>query len=98
MATKRTRLAAWNLGSGLLFTTLTMATGLLATPRIIQWLGKERFGLARMLLEVFGYLSLLEMGLGGSLGSVLARALAGNDRRALQGALAAGLRVYFFTT
>jgi O-antigen/teichoic acid export membrane protein len=98
MTTIRTRMAAWNLATGLLFTALTMVTGLLATPWLIQWLGKEPFGDARMLVEIFGYLTLLELGLGGGLGPVLARALASGDKKALRGALSAGMRVYLIAT
>ena len=94
MATPRTRLAAWHLASSLLFTALTMVTGLLATPLLVQWLGKGPYGVARMTVEVFGYRTLLEVGLGGGLGPVLARALARDDRAALRGAFSAGLRVY----
>ena len=98
MSSPRSRLAVWNFASGLLFTALTMVTGLFATPLLIQWLGKERYGLSRMIVEVFGYLALLELGLGGGLGAVLARALAADDRPALRGALSAGLRVYLGAT
>ena len=97
MATPRTRLAAWHLASSLLFTALTMVTGLLATPLLVQWLGKGPYGVARMIVEVFGYLTLLELGLGGGLGSVLARApwrattAPGPPRP-----FSSGLRVYFF--
>jgi O-antigen/teichoic acid export membrane protein len=98
MATTRTRLAAWNVVTNLLLTILTLGTGLLATPWLIRWLGVNQAGDARMMVEMFGYLALLELGLGGGLGPILARAFGRGDERALRGAFSAGLRVYFVTT
>ena len=98
MATTRTRLAALNVVTNLLLTILTLVTGLLATPWLIRWLGVEPAGDARMIVEMFGYLALLELGLGGGLGPILARAFGRGDERALRGAFSAGLRVYFVTT
>jgi O-antigen/teichoic acid export membrane protein len=98
MAGMRTRLAALNVVTNLLLTILTLITGLLATPWLIEWLGKDRFGDSRMMVELFGYLALLELGLGGGLGPILARALGRGDPHALRRTLAAGLRIYLATT
>jgi O-antigen/teichoic acid export membrane protein len=98
MAGTRTRLAALNVVTNLLLTALTLATGLLATPWLIEWLGKDRFGDSRMMVELFGYLALIELGLGGGLGPILARALGRGDSLALRRTLSAGLGIYAATT
>ena len=87
----RSRLAAWNLGTLVLFTATTAALGLMTARPLVRWLGEERYGAARMVVEAQGYLSLLELGIGGALGPLLARE-ADDDGRAR--ALAAGLRSY----
>ena len=71
-----------------------MFTGLVITPWLIRWLGEERYGASRVLFEYAGYLTLLDLGLGGALSPLLTRALAARDDRALRGVMAAGLRLY----
>jgi O-antigen/teichoic acid export membrane protein len=90
----RTRRAAWYTATQLLFTAITFAVGLAVTPLVVHWLGDARFGACRVVLEYYGYLSLLELGLGGALAPLLARAVGTGDRAGLRGALAAGVRVY----
>src|SRR5438309_1288154 len=94
----RTRLATWNFASGLLFTAVTTITGLVATPWLVKWLDPVRFGAARMTVEYYGYLTLLEFGLGGTLGPLLARPLGQDDGRAVRRTLAAGIRMYLRVT
>ena len=91
---RRTRLAAWNYATALLFTATTAVTGLAVTPAVVRWLGDERYGACRMIADYFGYLALLELGLGGALGPLLARAAGRGDEDALRGTFAAGLRTY----
>lgn len=94
LATQRTRLAAWNVATLLVFTAVTTATGLAATPWIVHWLNEERYGAAKLISDYGGYLALLELGLGGALSPLLARAAARGDERTLRGAMAAGVRLY----
>ena len=71
---------------------------MVSTPLLLGWLGEERLGAVRTATDLFGYLTLLELGLGGSLGPLLARALARGDRRALHHTMAAGTRAYLLLT
>src|SRR4051812_25734137 len=94
----RTRQATWNYLSALLSAAVTLAVGLGATPHLMQWLTPVRFGAVRVLTEWYGYLALLELGLGGALQPLLARALGRGDEPALHRALAAGVRAYLRVT
>ena len=62
----RTRYAAWNYISMLVFAAVTMLTGLLATPLLVHWLGNERYGATWVVVQAAGYLTLLDLGLGGA--------------------------------
>lgn len=88
----RSRLAAWNLGTLVLFTAATAALGLATARPLVRLLGEERYGAARMVLEAQGYLSLLELGIGGALGPLLARGVGAGDDIGAARTLAAGLR------
>lgn len=95
----RVRRSMLTFGSMLLFTAATTATALVTTPLLIGWLGEgrlgeERFGAWRAISDWYGYLTLLDFGVGGAMTPLLARALGRGDRRALRGALAAGVRAY----
>lgn len=92
--TDRTRLAAWNIATLLVFTAVTTVTGLGVTPWIVHWLNEERYGAAKLIADYGGYLALLELGLGGALSPLLARAAGQGDERTLRGTMAAGLRLY----
>lgn len=90
----RVRRSMLNFGTSILLMVVTMGVGLKATPLLIGWLNERRYGGFRVVSEAYGYLTLLELGLGGALGPLLARALGGDDDRALRGTLAAGVRAY----
>jgi O-antigen/teichoic acid export membrane protein len=72
----RTRSSTWNYLSGLVLTAVSVSAGVVTTPLLLRWLGDERLGAHRALLDWLGYLKLLELGLGGSLLPLLARAVA----------------------
>lgn len=90
----RTRRAAFTYSSGLLFTAVTMVVGLIAVPLLLRWLGEERYGAFRATADWFGYLSLLELGIGGALLPLLARAAGQRDESTLVETLAAGIHAY----
>ncbi len=89
----RSRLAIWNYLSALLFTLITLI-GLFVTRYVVAWLGDDRFGAARMVTDWLGYLTIFEVGLGSTLSPIIARALARDDGKALEGTVAAGLRAF----
>lgn len=96
----RTRRAIWNYASVLLFTAVTTIVGLATTRWLVGteshpgWLGASRFGSFRMAVDWLGYLTLLDLSLGGILAPLLARASATDDEAKLRSLVGAGLRAY----
>jgi O-antigen/teichoic acid export membrane protein len=90
----RARRAALNYATGVLFTAVTMVVGLVALPFLLEWLGEERYGAWRAATDWYGYLSLLELGIGGALLPLLARAVGQDDRAATRMTMGAGIRAY----
>jgi O-antigen/teichoic acid export membrane protein len=70
-------LASFTSGSG--FVLVATILGFWATPKIVGWIGLERFGLSRALIDLFAYLSLVEFGLAGASRPVLSREIATGD-------------------
>lgn len=93
-ASPRSRRAVWNYASGLLYAAVTLSVALFSTPLLIGWLGEDRFGAFRMLIEYSGYLVLLENGLRGALAPLLVRALGRGDEKALRATMATGTWLY----
>ena len=56
----RTQKSVWSFATGLGSLILTMLIGFVSTPWILAWLGRERFGAWRVLLDCFGYLALFD--------------------------------------
>jgi O-antigen/teichoic acid export membrane protein len=90
----RTRKSAWNLAAGAALALATAAAAFLAMPWLLQWLGPERLGAYRALLDWLGYLTLLELGLGGALMTAFAARVGRAEGPAVAGMVAAGLRAY----
>lgn len=90
----RTRRSALSLAGGLIFTVVTVCLGVLSTPLLLHWLGDERFGTYRVLLDWCAYVTLLELGLGGAISASLAVALGKGEKATAQNLLAAGWRAY----
>jgi O-antigen/teichoic acid export membrane protein len=94
----RTKKSAWNFGSGLIFTAVSLAVGVFSTPFLLHWLGAEQFGAFRVLSDYGAYLVLLDLGLGGALSARLAVALGKKDAANTRELVAAGLRLYLIPT
>jgi O-antigen/teichoic acid export membrane protein len=94
----RTRRAAANFASSTTLTVVTLVTGLIATPLLLQWLGEERFGAFRTASDWYAYLLLLEMGLGGALLALFARAAGRNDPEAVGRIVRSGARRYLMVS
>ncbi len=73
---------------------MVSAVGFLATPRLLAWLGHEKYGAFNAVNQWYAYVLLLEFGLGGALSPLLAHALAQTDPDAVRRTLAAGIRAY----
>lgn len=94
MTQQRGSNAVLNFATSLGFTAVTLLGAMVSSRLIEHWIGEDRFGEYRALVEWFGYLALLELGLGGAISPLLSRALSAGDRPALRGVLAAGTRAY----
>jgi O-antigen/teichoic acid export membrane protein len=90
----RVRRSLWNFASSAVFLVVTMLVALEATPWLVAWLGEKRYGGYRVVADGLGYLTLLELGLGGAVGPLLARALGRGDEAALRRTVAEGTRAY----
>jgi len=90
----RVRRSILTMGTHALFMAVTMAVSLPATPYLILWIGETGYGGVKVVNEAFGWLGLLEMGLGGALGPLLAGAYGRGDHRATHETIAAGSRAY----
>jgi O-antigen/teichoic acid export membrane protein len=94
----RVRFASRNYLSAVLSTVLAAGAGFVATPWLLRWLGTERFGAYRVTLDWYGYLSFAELGLGGALLPLLARALGKGQQDEVHDLLAASIRAYLGVT
>jgi len=70
------------------------AVGFVATPILLRSIGGERFGMVRAASDWFGYVGLLEFGVGGALQAVFARAAGTEDATAVVAGVRAGARAY----
>jgi O-antigen/teichoic acid export membrane protein len=96
--TSRTKKSAWNFGSGLAFTAVTLAVGVFSTPLLLRWLGAVQFGAFRVLTDYGAYLALLDLGLAGALSARLAVAIGRGDANNTRALVVAGLRLYLVPT
>ncbi|MHC5543999.1 lipopolysaccharide biosynthesis protein, partial [Singulisphaera rosea] len=76
------------------FTLVTTVVGLFVTRLLVEWLGEDKFGAFRVVLDWQAFLNLLELGLGGAIAPLLARAFAHNDEPNLRGTMAAATWAY----
>jgi O-antigen/teichoic acid export membrane protein len=90
----RTRRSILNYATGTVSSLVVLVTGFIATPYVLRWLGEERFGAFRAANDWFGYLSLLEFGVGGALLALLAKAVGHGDASELRSTLVTGVRWY----
>jgi O-antigen/teichoic acid export membrane protein len=90
----RTQRTAWSFASGLGQMGLTIGGSLIVTPWLLAWLGRERYGAWRVLLDCFAYLALFDLGFGGALMGLLAPALGRGDASGARQAVGSGLAIY----
>ncbi|HEY9813706.1 MAG TPA: lipopolysaccharide biosynthesis protein, partial [Candidatus Sericytochromatia bacterium] len=94
MRTHRTSRAVGNFITGLLFQVMTLGIGLVSTPLLLHWLGDERYGAFRAASDWVSYVNLLDLGIGGALLALLAKAVGQGDHKQIRLTLAMGLRAY----
>ena len=85
------------LAAGAATSVLTAAIAMLTTPILLRWLGTERFGVFRVAIDWFGYVGLLEFGVGGALQALLAQAFGRDDRAGVAAVVKAGTKAYLLT-
>jgi O-antigen/teichoic acid export membrane protein len=90
----RTIRAVANFSSALGFQILTLSIGIFSTPLLLSWLGDDRYGAFRAASDWGNYLNLLELGLGGSLTSLLAKAVGSGSYENIYSTLITGIRAY----
>jgi O-antigen/teichoic acid export membrane protein len=82
------------MASGLALSLVTAAAAFVTAPFLLDWLGTERYGAFRAALDWFGYVGLLEFGIGGALQALFARSLGSDDRAGVVAVARAGARAY----
>jgi O-antigen/teichoic acid export membrane protein len=87
-----------NFGSLIAFQLLTIGIGMISTPLLLEWLGDDRYGAFRAASDWGNYINLLELGLSGSLISLLAKAVSAGDRKHTYHTLIAGIKAYLKIT
>jgi O-antigen/teichoic acid export membrane protein len=95
---QRTKKSMVNFGSIIAFQLLTISIGMICTPLLLKWLGDDRYGAFRAASDWGNYLNLLELGLSGSLMSLLAQAVGVGDRKQIYYTLITGIKAYLKIT
>jgi O-antigen/teichoic acid export membrane protein len=95
---QRTKRSVVNFGSIVAFQLLTMSIGMFSTPLLLKWLGDDRYGAFRAASDLTNYLNLLELGLSGSLISLLAHAVGIGDPHYIYLTLVTGIKAYLKIT
>lgn len=98
MENQRTKRSVINFGSIVAFQLLTMSIGIICTPLLLKWLGDDRYGAFRAASDLTNYLNLLELGLSGSLMSLLANAVGVGDIQHIYLTLVTGIKAYLKIT
>ena len=90
----RTRRSILSFLSAELSTAVVLSVAFFATPLLLRWLGDERYGAFEAASDWFGYVALLELGIGAALRPLLALAWADRDQIKFATLMASGLRAY----
>ena len=91
---QRTGRSVVNYASGLMLQVIMMGISVISTPLLLHWLGDERYGAFRTASDWGNYLNLLELGIGGSLMALLAKAVGVGESEQIRLTLATGIRAY----
>src|SRR5437762_22154 len=94
MTSGRAARSLWTVATGLTFAATTTLMSLAVTPMLLRWLGTERFGLQRTLVDGVAYLGLFELGLLGATRANLALQYGAGNRAGAASYVRAALRGY----
>jgi len=73
---------------------MLLSVTIVSTPLLLGWLGDTRYGAFRAASDWASYIGLLELGIGGALSALVAKALGTGDKKQVGLILAAGIRIY----
>jgi len=90
----RSKRAALTFISNGFLTLITLLTGFVAARLLVRWLGAETLGLFATANGWIGQLAILEMGVGGAMLPLLARAASRGNEAEIRDALSASFRAY----
>jgi O-antigen/teichoic acid export membrane protein len=94
----RVRRSTQTLATGLVSSAVVAVSSFATAPYLLDWLGAERFGAFRAAVGWFGFIGLLEFGVGGALQALFARALGTGERAGVVAAVRIGARAYLLVT
>jgi O-antigen/teichoic acid export membrane protein len=92
--THRTSRSVTNLFAGVFGYSISIGLTLFSTPLLIQFLGDERYGAFRAATNWASYIGLLELGIGGSLLALLAKAIGKENDSLVRLTLLTGIKAY----
>ena len=93
----RARNSARNLAAGLGLTLVSAVSSFFATPWLLRWLGPERLGAFRALMDWVGHITFVEFGLDGALMAAFVARISRGDRAGVKRMAAAGIHAYRVT-
>ncbi len=73
---------------------IQLAIAIFSTPLLLNWLGDDRYGAFRAATDWTNYIGLLELGIGGAMYALVAKALGSGDKEQSRALLATGMRIY----
>jgi O-antigen/teichoic acid export membrane protein len=73
---------------------MQLGIAIISTPLLLHWLGDNRYGAFRAATDWTNYIGLLELGVGGALSALIAKALGSGDKSKVGAILATGMRIY----
>lgn len=94
----RFRLAAWNYLTTITASASSMVLALFTAPVLLMWLGDEKWGAYRILLNVVGHFGLLEFGLGTAVTAMLVQAYAKGNHEFQERIVGTAFRWYAWVT
>ena len=89
----RTKRSAANFISQTILSKVTMLVGFVATPLLLQWMGSEKFGVYKILLQWFSYLAIFELILNASTLGCITQPLGRGETDQVKGLMMASLRL-----
>lgn len=94
----RTTRSVYTYAAAVFFTASTSLLGFFVTPALVRWLGRDVFGISRVLVDCYQYIGLLEIGMSGPVIASLTRIVADPSAGSVDAVVAAGWRTQLWIT